>query len=404
MPVITVQAPLNQPEGTLRLLEEIRTNLLSVDFADFYFITAFAKEGPLLKLKPELDNWLGAGKSVNAMFGIDEKGTSTEVLQFALTHFTSTQIARVQGGSRSTFHPKIYFFVGQHRAVAYIGSNNLTPGGTETNAESFVKLDLAFPADQLIFDQVRNCWDDTLRICLPLNTALLASLTASGQVISEVQMRTLRANAAGTGATGVAGAPVSFPRIPTRPASPVPRTVSAPVSVGAGPAVPGTSVTILNSVNVRAVVIQIVPHHNGEIFLSKIALNQNPAFFGFPFTGLTVPKIAGNPAYPQRTPDPIVNLNIYDANGNNIHQQLGLPLNMVYYTTKSDIRITINPTVAQSITPFSILHMEKSAVLGADYDIDIYHPGSLAYVNYLAVCNQTMPSGGNPVARRFGWI
>src|SRR5207253_2874287 len=35
----------------------------------------------------------------------------------------------------------------------------------------------------------------------------------------------------------------------------------------------------------RILVIQIIPHHNGEIFLSKNAVNQNPALFGFPFSG-----------------------------------------------------------------------------------------------------------------------
>ncbi len=39
-----------------------------------------------------------------------------------------------------------------------------------------------------------------------------------------------------------------------------------------------------------------------------------------------------------------------------------------------------------------------------DYDIEIYTLGSVQYNAYLAVCNQTMPSGGKKVPRRFGWL
>jgi len=41
---------------------------------------------------------------------------------------------------------------------------------------------------------------------------------------------------------------------------------------------------------------------------------------------------------------------------------------------------------------------------GMDYNIEIFSPGSQQYSDYLAVCNQTMPSGGKGQARKFGWI
>lgn len=410
MPIIRIQAPIDQPEGRFRLLEELRTNLVSQDFANFFIITAFAKEGPLLKLKPEIDSWKASGKSIEAIFGIDEKGTSLEALQFAISNFNSSYIAKIVGGSRSTFHPKIYVFNGATRCIAYIGSNNLTPGGLETNAESYVMLDLQLPADGAIHTGVMNCWQDTLRACLPLTSVLLASLVSDNKVISEKQMKALRAS---VGVGGGSGTNSLFPRISIVAPRPVPRNVAtASPTISAGVTIPPTVAaaspivtnTLLNSTNINALVIQIVPHRNGEIFLSKIALNQNPIFFGFPFTGTTTPKISRNSSYPQRSPDPIVNLYIYDTTDTVIYQSLNLALNTVYYTTKSDIRITITPSIAQTIQNLSILVMENSSTLGLDYELHIYPPGSHQYLNYLAACNQQMPSGGSVVGRRFGWI
>src|SRR5688572_28950143 len=125
MPNIRIQSPLDQPEGRHRLLEELRAGLLSQDFNHFHLITAFAKEGPLLKLKTEIDNWKASGRSIEAIFGIDEKGTSIEALQFAINNFNASYIAKIVGGIRSTFHPKIYIFNGPSRSLAFIGSTNL---------------------------------------------------------------------------------------------------------------------------------------------------------------------------------------------------------------------------------------------------------------------------------------
>jgi HKD family nuclease len=415
MPIISIQAPLNQPEGKFRLLERLRVNLLSQDFTHFFIITAFAKEGPLLKLKPEIDAWRAAGKSIEAIFGIDENGTSIEALQFAINNFNASYIAKIVGGARSTFHPKIYIFNGLSRSLAFIGSNNLTPGGLETNAESHVIFDLQLPADIAIHNEVMNCWQDTLRACVTLNAALLTSLVNDNRVISELQMRAQRV-VTNRGSSTVVGTNSLFPRLRIIAPSPVPRNVAVtqvPTPIAstilrpASPVSPVNSVspnTLLNSTNINALVLQIVPHHNGEIFLSKIALNQNPNFFGFPFTGNTVPKKSSNSSYPQRLPDPIVNLYIYDIADIVVYQSLNLSLNTVYYTTKADIRITITPSVAQTIQALSLLVMENSNTLGLDYELHIYPPGSPQYTNYIAACNQQMPSGGSGTGRRFGWI
>jgi hypothetical protein len=152
-------------------------------------------------------------------------------------------------------------------------------------------------------------------------------------------------------------------------------------------------------------VIQIVPHDNGEVFLSKRAADQNPDFFGFPFSGRTTPKKLTNPAYPQREPDPIVNLIVYDSAGTVIVRLPRLALNTVYYESKSEIRITVPPEVVRAVPHYSILVMKQSPQgSNYDYDMEIFPPNNPQFGSYLLVCNQTLPSGGKVQPRRMGWI
>ena len=155
----------------------------------------------------------------------------------------------------------------------------------------------------------------------------------------------------------------------------------------------------------KALVIQIVPHRNGEVFLSKIAINQNPSFFGYPFTGATTPKKPTNPSYPQREPDPVVNITVFDSLGEALTQLRRFALNTVYYRTKAEIRITVPPGVVRNTPAYSILVIRQAPdEANHDYDMEIFPPGSSAFEEYLGVCNQSLPSGGKNQARRMGWL
>lgn len=154
----------------------------------------------------------------------------------------------------------------------------------------------------------------------------------------------------------------------------------------------------------KGLAIQITPHHNGEIFLSSSAASQNPSFFGIPFTGSTTPKLAGqNPSYPQRVPDPRCNIEVFDVNDTLIMQLLAYDLNMVYYSRKDEIRITASPLVPV-VPAYSVMLMTTSSTPGIDYDLKIYTPQSLSYQSVKSLCDQKMPSGGNPDSRWFGWF
>lgn len=400
MSKISFITPLDQPSGSKRLLDILRTGLKDQRFTRLRIVVAYAKSGPLLRLQTDIENWIDAGNSLCAIFGLDQQGTSKEALTIAADLCTELYITRERG---ITFHPKIYLFDGPEHAKVIIGSNNLTVGGTETNFESSAILDLVLPVDNDVYAELETLWNNLLpNSCVatkPLTQIVLEDLIDGSVVLSEDELQ---------GDSRVRG---SYPVAPItglvrKPPSPLPasimkRAVRTTTQQAAVPTVQ-PPLPLPPQQNVAGFAIQIKPHHNGEIFLSKIAVEQNHSFFGWPFTGFTVPKKAGNPAYPQRTPDPIVNIDVYGVGATPLLALRGYRLNTVYYTTKSEIRITASPLKSE-VPEYSVMVMIPGSVAGIDYDICIYRPDSPQYQAWLTACNQSMPGGGK-TPRRFGWF
>lgn len=405
MALISFITPLDQPLDTRRLLEGLRRGLADARFEQLTIVVAYAKSGPLLRLQSELESWKAAGKRIRGIFGIDQQGTSREALGLALGLFNELYVTQEP---RITFHPKIYLFDGPAHARAIIGSNNLTVGGTETNFEAATVLDLNLPQDQTTHDQLQAMWSGLLPAVCPatrlVDAAALQALVASGTAPGEREMQAR---------TGIQGNRPTAPRtgLGVKPASPLPANLmrkNAAAAATAGAAVPvptpaaGPAAVAPLRLSASGFAIQIKPHHNGEIFLSKTAALQDPGFFSWPFTGLTIPKKAGNPAYPQRVPDPVVNIDVYGPGAQPILSLRSYNLNTVYYSTKSEIRITASQLVGV-VLDYSVMIMIPGASAGVDYEIVIHRPDSPDFPLWLASCNQTMPSGGQQ-ARQFGWF
>lgn len=424
MPTTKVLAPISQFRGADRLLDHIRSALQSSQFTDVRLAVAYAKSGPLERLQPHFAAWKSkaAGRTAKIVLGIDQKGTSVQALTLALSMFDQVYVTNT--ASSSTFHPKMYLFHGATIGRAIIGSHNLTVGGTETNLEAGVEIDYSLPAETGDFSPFLTAWDDVIAapITKILTTPFLQQLNDLGLLLDE--SAAVSAGAAKKAAVKSAGVAYPFPLVYPAPPSALPKT--APSLSGASPTAKATpaksQAALLGAVAASlgmplpaptapggsaqftptALVIQIAPHHNGEVFLSKIAVNQNPSFFGFPFAGRTTKK-SGAPGYPQRLPDPVVDITVYDAAGNVLLVKSAYGLNTVFYETKGEIRITVSPDIREAIQPYSILHMQPG-VGAVDYTMDIYNPGSPRYNALLASCNQTMPSGGAGVARKMGWL
>ena len=372
-------------------------------------------------MSSDFKQWRVANKTIEGIFGIDHLGTSRQALEFALENFDRVFVTHMDtpNAQRVTFHPKLYLFSGDQRAVCFYGSHNLTVGGTETNFEGGVKIELARPEDESIFVQALDCWESLLpEQCIStllLNNELLDELSRSGFLLDEKMGSSLSKVSHSTislPSNNRSSSP--FPLVSARPPSAIPRNliaVSSSSKKGATvePSVPNTEVPRSvrhDSPSSQTLVIQIVPHDNGEVFLSKIALSENPEFFGFPFTGRTRPKNPSNSSYPQREPDPIVDITVYDSSGKIILKKPLFGLNTVYYERKEDVRVTFSRDLVEVIKPFSVMVMTKNSSFAAsiDYDISIFTPGSQQFQDYLAICNLDLPKGNSSQARKMGWL
>jgi HKD family nuclease len=404
--------PLDQPLGNRRLLGDLKEALNDPRFDNFRLIVAYAKSGPLYRLESHLRNWRSAGKTAAAVIGIDQQGTSREALELALDLFDNVYITQEPG---ITFHPKIYLFKGSTAATAFVGSNNLTVGGTEKNFEAAIHIEIDLPAGAVELAQLEAAWDQLLPVSCPattlLNAAGLKQLIANGLILDEKAMRI--SSGGGDGAVVPRGYRIAKSGLKIKPESPLPKkpasavvATSTPTSTRRAPATTKASpipvVPVSTGPVARGLAIQIKPHHNGEIFLSVSAALQNPAFFSWPFNGFTTPKKAGNPSYPQLDPDPLVNIDVFGASATPILTLNAYALNTVYYTKKSEIRITASPLVPV-VPDYSIMILERSTDPTITYEITIYRPDSPEFAAWIAACNQTMPGGGS-TPRRYGWF
>jgi hypothetical protein len=382
--------------------------LNSGDFATFNAIVAFSKEAALARLKDGISSFRRRGGCAQIVFGVDLLGTSKQAIEFALANFDAAYVWH-HPSLFTTFHPKLYLFEGPRKATAIFGSNNLTVGGIETNCEAAVRIEHRLPDENAAFEQASRAWTEVLDHpnLSALTPALLATLDSMG-LLADENAAVARLPGPRLPKARASGSRPMFPSTPIKAPSPSPSPRMRPrrPPAAAGGARRGrVAPAAVPPVVPQSLVIQIVPHHNGEIFLSKRAVDQHPAFFGFPFTGQTVPKVASNRPYPQRTPDPLTHWTIYDRRGTAIRSLPNYSLNTVFYDRKGEIRITVPPDAARAIPAGSILLMSRGPQnSGLDYVCDVHPPRARQHAALLAVCTETMPSGGAAQARRFGWI
>jgi hypothetical protein len=111
--------------------------------------------------------------------------------------------------------------------MAYIGSNNLTTGGLETNFECGVELDLRSPEDDALIEELEDMWNETRDRTLELDEELLQDLQEANLVVSEQETR-VREEAGERTAERVEGREYpDFPQTDVRPPSPIPQREQA---------------------------------------------------------------------------------------------------------------------------------------------------------------------------------
>jgi hypothetical protein len=118
----------------------LRKWLVCTDFDQFTAITAWATFGGIVRVEEELGAFRRRGGGSRAVVGVDEGGATEQGLRLAAELFDEPYV--FFSGDGRTFHPKVYFLTGKDRAVAFVGSNNMTPGGFFFNFEAAVVIDL----------------------------------------------------------------------------------------------------------------------------------------------------------------------------------------------------------------------------------------------------------------------
>lgn len=104
----------------------------------FDFAVAWMNQSGAMKIYDSLKEFLNTGGEVRAIVGLDFSSTSYEglTLMLDLSREGSIQTNVFFDENRGcTFHPKLYLFTNNQLGRLYVGSNNMTGAGLDTNVE-----------------------------------------------------------------------------------------------------------------------------------------------------------------------------------------------------------------------------------------------------------------------------
>ena len=180
-----------QPYGG-KLGKHLGEDLKSGKYNRFLFSVAYAKISGVDILYDQLLCFRASGGTVLASVGIDQKNTSYEALRAILGLSNDLFIFHNQSLA-STFHPKVYIFIGDTTGKIYVGSNNLTNGGLYTNYEAVCceEYDLTIPEAAESFANIVRSFGDFWRVgtcCKAASDDLIKSLYERHMLCSESEI------------------------------------------------------------------------------------------------------------------------------------------------------------------------------------------------------------------------
>ncbi len=396
-------APHEAPAGKVRAREFVAGYLHDERFTRARVAVAFARKAGVVRIIQAVDEFRARGGRAEAIIGIDHRGTSEEALRLLLDRFDAVSVLYEPNPS-VTFHPKLYLFDGATEAQALVGSHNLTLGGLELNYEAGVAFEFSLPAESEQWSQFDVAWSAMLPSASPsaaaLDTELIDELVSAGLVEPEraIQARS-RVERGEHGGTEEREAQLPFRTSGIAPPSAIPAHTNKGFLRTHESAASGFSAIA------SVLLIEVVPRPNSEVFLSARAIDQNPGFFGWPWSGQTTPKVAGNKPYPKMDPHPTVRFVAFDSTGKVAEKTTIRPEIMKYHN--ADVRMTVGQELRQYIPPYSLLlirHADEGLEQGTNYEMEVHPEGSPGYRKWITRCDQTLPSGGKPRARRMGWV
>lgn len=153
-----------QPHGPTRLGDLLKQLLHDDDWSHFSASVAFVKRSGVQYIADALRAFSKRGV-VKMLVGVDLGGTSREGLSDLLACIEGRgEIWVCHNENVSTFHPKVYIFRNESKAIIVVGSGNLTEGGLFTNYEvSIIRdLDLNKDDDRNLLSQIESAFEHWL--------------------------------------------------------------------------------------------------------------------------------------------------------------------------------------------------------------------------------------------------
>lgn len=158
-------------------------------------ISAFANYQGLIRLIPRIKQSINDGCTFHFIIGIDQHGTTSEALRAILSLQADAKVVKNRRVGH-TFHPKVYLFEAEKKAVVCLGSSNLTEGGIYRNYEAniIISYELTGP-DNVSYGQHKDALSPFLNPIgsktIQLTENVITSLESRGDIISELQKREL---------------------------------------------------------------------------------------------------------------------------------------------------------------------------------------------------------------------
>lgn len=170
----------SQPyDNSQNLMGFIQDESEQEDFQELTICVAWAKRSGIELVRPALEAFRSRGGKITTILGISEGGATKQGLNLAFE--LSTNAFVFHDRRSSTFHPKIYLFKGEEKSKLFVGSNNLTAGGSYYNYEAATITSLVNnePKDAKLLLEVEAYLDklkvDT-NLCIPLTSELIHNL------------------------------------------------------------------------------------------------------------------------------------------------------------------------------------------------------------------------------------
>ena len=160
---------------------------------EFRFAVAYVRSSGLSRLALSINSLLERQGRISGAVGIDDGITTVEALEALLKVSSTSTVFHTKSGF--IYHPKLYLISGERRAVAIVGSANLTRDGLFRNVEmaTAVYLDFELSGDFGVYNQydsvIKELLDTTHPNVQPITDSTIRTLTTIGLVRREAQTR-----------------------------------------------------------------------------------------------------------------------------------------------------------------------------------------------------------------------